>query len=384
MPYLTVQEIETIAERIVRAYHRYCAQQNRKLTRIDPEIVTSNVLGLQIAYHKLSRFGHVLGLTCMLPVAIQVFDDVEHPVYAPLDGRTVFVDESLRSENANIGRHNFTLMHEACHLVYGMLYPETYLGVQLRRVYYSLRFAPRNVTPDWEEWRTNMLASAVLMPKDLILQYMREYGLGKKMRMVNRIFAARQYEAFSQIADKMGVSKTASLQTSYGGIIRIRLKGRSSITSSQPAVQAPLSIFDCGIIIHLSSEKCNSFWSIFFRVGQHAHPKAGCQRFLPSPKLMDRALLTCDIAPASSEPIFSRRRRLSMVRICSSSTMESLESPQLLQSSSMWVGSLFLSVWLVMAAAMTVGLYRLPMSFCTISTGRTPPCSEPTTGLRSA
>ena len=63
--------------------------------------------------------------------------------------------------------------------------------------------------PDWEEWRTNMLASAVLMPKDLILQYMQEYGLGKKMRMVNRIFAARQYEAFSQIADKMGVSKTA-------------------------------------------------------------------------------------------------------------------------------------------------------------------------------
>ena len=147
MPYLTVQEIETIAERIVRAYHRYCAQQNQTVTRIDPEIVTSNVLGLQIAYHKLSRFGHVLGLTCMLPVQIQVFDDVEHPVYAPLDGRTVFVDESLRSENANIGRHNFTLMHEACHLVYGMLYPETYLGVQLRRVYYSLRFAPRNVTP---------------------------------------------------------------------------------------------------------------------------------------------------------------------------------------------------------------------------------------------
>lgn len=193
MPYLTVQEIETIAERIVRAYHRYCAQQNQTVTRIDPEIVTSNVLGL----------------TCMLPVQIQVFDDVEHPVYAPLDGRTVFVDESLRNENANIGRHNFTLMHEACHLVYGMQYPETYLGVQQRRVYYSLRSSQRSRTPDWEEWRTNMLASAVLMPQDLLLQYMQEYGLGKKMRMVNRIFAARQYEAFSQIADKMGVSKTA-------------------------------------------------------------------------------------------------------------------------------------------------------------------------------
>ena len=39
---------------------------------------------------------------------------------------------------------------------------------------------------------------------------------------------------------------------------------------------------------------------------------------------------------------------------------------------------------LVMAAAMTVGLYRFPISFCTIKTGRSPPCSLPTTGLRSA
>ena len=38
----------------------------------------------------------------------------------------------------------------------------------------------------------------------------------------------------------------------------------------------------------------------------------------------------------------------------------------------------------VIAAAITVGLYRFPTSFCMISTGRSPPCSEPTTGLRSA
>ena len=31
--------------------------------------------------------------------------------------------------------------------------------------------------------------------------------------------------------------------TPYGGMIRIRLKGRSSITSSQPALQAPLLNF---------------------------------------------------------------------------------------------------------------------------------------------
>ena len=43
-----------------------------------------------------------------------------------------------------------------------------------------------------------------------------------------------------------------------------------------------------------------------------------------------------------------------------------------------------LSVFDVMAAAITVGLYLLPTSFCTIRTGLIPPCSEPITGLKSA
>ena len=38
----------------------------------------------------------------------------------------------------------------------------------------------------------------------------------------------------------------------------------------------------------------------------------------------------------------------------------------------------------VIAAAITVGLYLFPVSFCIMSTGLIPPCSEPTTGLKSA
>ena len=34
------------------------------------------------------------------------------------------------------------------------------------------------------------------------------------------------------------------IMTSYGGIIRIRLKGRSSITSSQPANELPCFLYD--------------------------------------------------------------------------------------------------------------------------------------------
>ena len=37
--------------------------------------------------------------------------------------------------------------------------------------------------------------------------------------------------------------KNPCVMTSYGGIIRIRLKGRSSVTSSQPVLQAPLYLF---------------------------------------------------------------------------------------------------------------------------------------------
>ena len=50
--------------------------------------------------------------------------------------------------------------------------------------------------------------------------------------------------------------KNPSEMTSYGGIIRIRLKGRSSLTSSQPALQAPLYLF-VGCIIHRKSGLCN-------------------------------------------------------------------------------------------------------------------------------
>jgi hypothetical protein len=42
--------------------------------------------------------------------------------------------------------------------------------------------------------------------------------------------------------------KNPCIMTSYGGITRIRLKGRSLITSSQPASQAPLYLFVEGII----------------------------------------------------------------------------------------------------------------------------------------
>ena len=58
----------------------------------------------------------------------------------------------------------------------------------------------------------------------------------------------------------------------------------------------------------------------------------------------------------SSSPMRSFSRLLSNVRTCSRSTMESFASPQEAALSEICVGSLDLSFWLVIAAAITVGL----------------------------
>ena len=59
----------------------------------------------------------------------------------------------------------------------------------------------------------------------------------------------------------------------------------------------------------------------------------------------------------------SRRRDLSSVRTCSSRITLSRVRPQLRAASEMCVGRLALPVCDVIAAAITVGLWRLPVSF---------------------
>ena len=99
---------------------------------------------------------------------------------------------------------------------------------------------------------------------------------------------------------------------------------------------------------------------------------------------IESAEFTAFILFVSSSPILSLRRFLSNVRICSRRTIESFARPQLPPPTSICVGSFAFSCWLVIAAAITVGECLLPTSFWTISTGLKPPCSEPTTGLKSA
>lgn len=103
-----------------------------------------------------------------------------------------------------------------------------------------------------------------------------------------------------------------------------------------------------------------------------------------NPKLIIMALSTSLNLLLSNTPILLINRALSIVLICSNNTTESFSKPYVNAFNSICVGNFALLSLLVIAAIITVGLYLLPISFCTIKTGLIPPCSLPTTGDKLA
>ena len=118
--------------------------------------------------------------------------------------------------------------------------------------------------------------------------------------------------------------------------------------------------------------------------GMHPQCFYICIQNLTSPKLISSASSTFSINGSSKWVILSVNRDLSIVRTCSSRITESRSNPYRSASISTCVGNFAFWICAVIAATITVGLNRFPMSFWMTRTGLVPPCSEPTTGDRSA
>ena len=232
LQYLSRVDIEGIAQRVVGAYRKLPAARKEPDGVVRPMLLIHDLLGLSVEYHTLSLNGSVLGLTACGEVWVMVYDNPAHPEYCHLDGKTLLVDKYLAEEGANQGRYHFTLAHEACHQIYKMLFPKAYMdSIAERRIRYctAYRVAGRG---DWEEWRTDALTSAVLMPPDMVRDNMLRFGLGDKLRLLNRVFAPEEYAHFCEMAGYMGVSKQA---------LAIRLKqlgllGRDNLQDSYALV----------------------------------------------------------------------------------------------------------------------------------------------------
>ena len=207
MPYLTRNEIEVIARRVVTAYLKLPTHKGEMVTTVDPELLAKEVLGLNVECHRLSLTGNIHGLTVFGKVAVAIYDDPEHSDYYFLDGKTILIEKELQENSAKIGRYHFTIAHEASHQIYKMLYPKEYLGnTYYRKIHYYTDSSFRS-SDKWDEWRTNALAAAILMPADMLRLNMVDFGLGERLQSIHR--ADRNYTNFIRLACLMGVSTQA-------------------------------------------------------------------------------------------------------------------------------------------------------------------------------
>ena len=168
------------------------------------------ICGLHFAFADMSVTGSILGLTS--------YSDVDLTISVPrgngsvqefhLNGNIAYVDQNLANAGS-VGRLNFTLVHEAAHQILGMLYPEEYNPSAQP---FICRLADERCSypiTDWVEWQTNVLTAYLLLPRELIDRYMDELGLGRQIKLLNKVFAPKEYALFSEMAKRLGASKTA-------------------------------------------------------------------------------------------------------------------------------------------------------------------------------
>ena len=208
MRYLSKQDLERLARRVVTAYQKL---PDAKLDpwRINPDILLGQMLRLEVDYRHLSRDRTTLGLTAYDDVGVEVYDSETEDMYF-LDGKTVLIEQDLRDAPGKTGRLNFTKMHEGCHHILNLVFPGEYSGGTNARkaICYRLPQAGRK-SRNWEEWQVDNLCSAILMPEPLLRSNMSLCGLPERIDILNRIYRKDTFSKFEELSNMMGVSKQA-------------------------------------------------------------------------------------------------------------------------------------------------------------------------------
>ena len=216
---LSRYDIEKIAERVIRAYKKLPIFEGKRIYNISPQKLLDNILDLKTEYCHLSLDRLTLGATIpRVAGEIEIFDACDVSKTFLLDGRTVLIEQDLRDDVSQTGRLNMTKAHEAGHHIFELLFPGEYSGTSRKLRYCKEKTKP--VIEDWEEWQVETLASAVMMPKDIVRQALFIFGYDDKIPIINRKYAKRDYQQFSMIADFLGVSKQAlSIRLSQLGLV---------------------------------------------------------------------------------------------------------------------------------------------------------------------
>ena len=91
-----------------------------------------------------------------------------------------------------------------------------------------------------EEGEKTMKLLAVACSRELIDRYMDELGLGRQIKLLNKVFAPKEYALFSEMAKRLGVSKTAlSIRLDNLGMI-----GRNDFSNPYAPIHIDADDFD--------------------------------------------------------------------------------------------------------------------------------------------
>lgn len=208
MPYLSRDDLEKIAERVVCQYKKIYVPERRMCYMVDATEL-AEMLGFKIEYVNITRDGSILGQTSSGRVWTTIYDDNMNQLFYELDGSTILVDKRLLSNPKIAGRKNFTIAHEIAHQIINSEYPEMY--DKQNRIFcdYRRSVKPRKVEKDWHEWQADALAAALLLPPDALLDSMFMFGLGDKMKLLSKKYSDTRYKFFCEMADFLQVSRTA-------------------------------------------------------------------------------------------------------------------------------------------------------------------------------
>lgn len=221
MRMLSRNDIEKIGERVYRTYRRLPETAETPLCRVDPELLAERLLSLKVEYQRLSLDGSILGITSSDAVDYWVYDEQGNPAPFRLDGATILVEKTLARNAKKMGRCNFTLAHEISHQIYKLLYPKEY-GAPLAQPGLLFYRADRGKQKDWMEWQSDVLASVILMPRDLVLEDLKRVNLPNGIDRLNPIWNQRDYRRFTDAAELLGVSQKAlALRLKRLGLLRI-------------------------------------------------------------------------------------------------------------------------------------------------------------------
>ena len=208
MPYLSRQDIEGLAQRIIFRYQETFVPEKHLCYHVDASELAS-LLGYTIDYRYLTRDGSILGKTASGRMWISVYDSDNTEMLYELDGKTILIEKRLLFSPRNIGRKNFTIAHELAHQIINHAFPESY-GVNCRVFCdYRRSVKPKKKVVDWHEWQADALAASLLLPSDAITDAMFIFGLGEKMKVLSRKYSQYNYERFCDMAEYLQVSKTA-------------------------------------------------------------------------------------------------------------------------------------------------------------------------------